>query len=259
MIKGLFNKLLSKKNDASKETEVMKESKSMDNKMVIKDPIKGKLKILLQEVDYFHKNKIKMAEEIYEQYDGKNLCNVYKNAIVKMEDKIDELEEKCELKNSCHAGCNACCYQLIGLNPYERKIITEAVMHLTSKERKKIKLKAEENVRKLERTGFCVKHKSKKNDEDYTKGELIEYIQLNLRCPLLNDENMCMIYETRPCACWSYRNYGCKEECEGNLAKHGYAYETAINPVIEALSVINYEKVELDDFVILPVFLKEIL
>ena len=40
------------------------------------------------------------------------------------------------------------------------------------------------------------------------------FFSCNIQCPFLADDNVCEIYEIRPCVCWSYRNYKNKSECQ---------------------------------------------
>src|SRR5690606_3428059 len=41
-----------------------------------------------------------------------------------------------------------------------------------------------------------------------------DYFALQLPCPLLNEQQECMVYPVRPSPCWSYRSYGDPNVCD---------------------------------------------
>lgn len=215
-------------------------------------------KMLEIERSYYQTNRRKIAEKIYSKYNGKNEYNLYKDEIVIAERKIDGFEKECELNSSCQVGCSACCYQLIGINPIEKAVLRKAVYKLSVGERERIKAKAEQIVDKLKEINFCISHKTIE-EGDYIKEQLLQYLNLQLKCPLLSEGNKCMIYETRPFACWSYRNYGRREDCANNIPIHSCAFNDAGLPILDAFGTINYGKTDLNDYEILPVYLTEIL
>ena len=188
----------------------------------------GKIKKIKIEVNkYFLDNRQKLGEKILNKYNPKNSYVLCKETILDFEKKIDSFEKNNNIHMVCKAGCDACCYQLIGLNPAEKEKFN--VVYGTSAQR------------------------------DYTEAQLNKYLQLNLRCPLLSESHKCMIYETRPMACWTYRNYGRREDCIDKISQFSVAFETAGYPLIDALATINYSKYDMNDYKILPCYLYEIL
>lgn len=208
--------------------------------------------------NYYQPKRKYLAEKIFYRYNGKNEYNLYVEEIKKNERKIDEFERKCDLYMVCAAGCSACCNQLIGINPIEKAVLKKAIYKLNLGDRERIKLRAEEIISILEKEKFNIKHKTI-SDGDYTEKELNQYLKLKVRCPLLNEANKCMIYEARPVACWSYRNYGQKKDCVDSIAIHACSFDDAGLPILDSFGTINRDKTDLNDFEILPVFLREIL
>lgn len=208
--------------------------------------------------NYYQPKRKYLAEKIFYRYNGKNEYNLYVEEIKKNERKIDEFERECDLCSVCVAGCSACCNQLIGINPIEKAVLKKAIYKLNLGDRERIKLRAKEIISILEKEKFNIKHK-KIYDGDYTEKELNQYLKLKVKCPLLNEANKCMIYEARPVACWSYRNYGQKKDCIDSIAVHACSFDDAGLPILDSFGTINKDKTDLNDFEILPVFLLEIL
>lgn len=216
------------------------------------------IKLKVEVNKYFLDNRQKLGEKILNKYNTKNPYILCKETILDFEKKIDLFEKNSNIHMVCKAGCDACCYQLIGLNPAEKEIVRKAVYKLTTGERERIKERAKRVLDILEKENFNVIYGTSVQ-RDYTEAQLNKYLQLNLRCPLLSESHKCMIYETRPMACWTYRNYGCREECIDKISQFSVAFETAGYPLIDALATINYSKYDMNDYKILPCYLYEIL
>lgn len=217
------------------------------------------IKTLMEDVNkFFLDNRQKLSEKIVNKYSLKNSYTLCKGTIIDFEKKIDSFEKNTNIHMVCQAGCDACCYQLIGLNPAEKEVIRKAVYRLTTGERDRIKERSKSILDILEKENFNVIYGTSVC-RNYTEAQLNKYMQLNLKCPLLSEGRKCMIYETRPMACWTYRNYSCREECIGKISPSSVAFETAGYPLMDVLATINYTKYDMNDYKILPCFLYEIL
>lgn len=247
-------------------------SRKLSNQNILEEPIEKTQKLSTEDCkklenikkmrievnNYFLDNRKKYGEKILNKYNPKNTYILCKGSIIDFERKIDSFEKKYNIHMVCKAGCDACCYQLIGLNPAEKETVRKAVYKLTTGERERIKERAKRVLDTLEKEKFNVAYGTSAQ-RDYTEAQLNKYLQLNLRCPLLSESHKCMIYETRPMACWTYRNYGRREDCIDKISQFSVAFETAGYPLIDALATINYSKYDMNDYKILPCYLYEIL
>ncbi len=103
----------------------------------------------------------------------------------------------------CGAGCTDCCYALFDLSLVEAMYINQKFNEkFEGEEREQIL----ERANKVDREVYRIKRASYKavqagEDEE----SVIEHVgKKKIRCPLLNDENMCELYEHRPVACRIY-------------------------------------------------------
>lgn len=131
--------------------------------------------------------------------------------IEEAERQIDLIEEQFNVKCTCEKGCSACCKQLIALSMSECLAIKPYIENLSKDKREELKKKV------LEQCSILEKHNITNNVINVTRNEKVlqdRYFKLGMPCVFLNEENSCSIYSVRPLLCWSYRNYGDKEECE---------------------------------------------
>lgn len=131
--------------------------------------------------------------------------------IAEVEKQIDLIEEQFDVKCTCRKGCSACCKQLIGLSMSECLAIKPHIENLSKDKREVLK----NNV--LKQCGILEEHNITNRVINSTQNEKVfqdKYFKLDMPCVFLDEENSCSIYSVRPSLCWSYRNYGDKEQCE---------------------------------------------
>lgn len=104
----------------------------------------------------------------------------------------------------CRPGCADCCYALFDLSLVEAMYINRAFVNAfaTGRQRSDIVERASDldrRLTKLKRDMF----RAEKNGED-VGAIMAEAATMRARCPLLNDERTCMLYDARPITCRLY-------------------------------------------------------
>ena len=88
-------------------------------------------------------------------------------------------------KFDCERGCSACCHLYVAVPPGIPELINEFVQETFS---------VEERARLVERLEISASVYSNSAVPELTRA----------RCPLLNDEGACMVYDVRPISCRSF-------------------------------------------------------
>lgn len=105
---------------------------------------------------------------------------------------------------TCHKGCSDCCHALFDLSLVEAMYINRAFASAFphGRSRSDILTRASDIDRKLTRTKREL-YQAEKNGES---PETIMQLAASLRmpCPLLNEDNHCLLYEHRPITCRLY-------------------------------------------------------
>ena len=103
----------------------------------------------------------------------------------------------------CKKGCSDCCYALFDLTLIEALYVN---YHFNEKVTGKEKARLIEEANRIDRATYRVKRKAFK-DVEGGKNEvevLMELAKERMRCPLLNKEDICILYENRPITCRVY-------------------------------------------------------
>lgn len=197
---------------------------------------------MLIEIDnYLDENCNKIFLSIIQQYNGKNEYKLYKNGIDYGNKKIDSIENKYNISAVCGVGCSACCNQLIIIRPCEVNIIKQALKKFSKEQKQIIKEKSQKILDTLDNLSFPYQLDMGLGNA-YNKDQELQYLSLDMKCPLLSDDNKCTIYEVRPLSCCYYRNYGKTEHCNKRIAVHSCAYPELITPLLLALEKISESK-----------------
>lgn len=148
----------------------------------------------------------------------------YKQEVVFASDQLDFLEQSCAHQNACEKGCSGCCNQLIAISDVELLALKTPLQNLSVAERKTLKCNTLKICNVLTDNGIALNSpmatKSKTSEQELQE----KYFNLNLPCPLLNDQQECSFYEVRPSACWFYRCYGNPTDCS-----ESWNYPSSIN------------------------------
>lgn len=131
---------------------------------------------------------------------------------------------------ACKPECSDCCHALFDLSLVEALYINREFINTVVEERK-IDILAEANI--ADRTTYRLKRKAYKAVETGEKSEeqvLLEMAAERVRCPLLNKDNRCDLYEARPITCRLYgiptAIAGQGHTCGLSGFKEGEAYPT---------------------------------
>lgn len=103
----------------------------------------------------------------------------------------------------CKKGCSDCCYALFDLTLIEALYIN---YHFIGKVSGDEKARLIEEGNRIDRATYRVKRKAFK-DVEAGKNEvevLMELAKERMRCPFLNKEDLCILYEYRPITCRVY-------------------------------------------------------
>lgn len=157
------------------------------------------------------------VEDIPKAPNPLKLSKWYASEVLEISGEIDTLENNHNAICTCKKGCSECCSQLIAVNNPERVVIEFALQNLS----KEIKVEIKEIVKSqcetlkennFSRTSLDSLFMTKEKEQSLQK----DFFSFKMKCPFLNNDLNCMIYEVRPTVCWSYRNYGNPEACKDN-------------------------------------------
>jgi Fe-S-cluster containining protein len=105
---------------------------------------------------------------------------------------------------TCHTGCADCCHALFDLTLIEALYVNRHFKENLSQDRQESLLeranRADRKIYKLKRQAYK-SLKEGRRDEAQVLAEMAEY---KVRCPLLNDEDLCDLYDFRPITCRFY-------------------------------------------------------
>lgn len=148
---------------------------------------------------------------------GKVKNKEYMKLVENMDKLVEETEQRVGIQPSCQKGCAACCNHSIIANGLDVDLILNYLERNYDYETlKMIKQRIVETAEILDKKIGPTPRNSTDmiklmNDEQTTK---TDYFTMKLPCPLLSEENTCMVYPVRPSPCWSYRAYGDPQDCE---------------------------------------------
>ena len=134
-------------------------------------------------------------EHVFKKYEAfvKQLDGVFESVRQQYSDCV-----KCKLE------CSDCCHALFDLSLVEALYINAQFLETVSGERQSEILKS---ANKVDRKTYQLKRKAFKAVEAGEKSEeqvLLEMAAERIRCPLLNQENQCDLYASRPATCRLY-------------------------------------------------------
>ena len=146
---------------------------------------------------------MQVLDEIFSKYEAlvKQVDDVFENVRGKYPDCV-----KCKLE------CSDCCHALFDLSLIEALYINRKFIE-NSLEQKKPQIL--EDANKIDRKIHQLKRKAYKSVESGEKTEkqvIFEMAAERIRCPLLNNDNQCDLYDFRPITC---RLYGIPTSIEG--------------------------------------------
>ncbi|MBA2849739.1 hypothetical protein G4V39_07760 [Thermosulfuriphilus ammonigenes] len=106
----------------------------------------------------------------------------------------------------CRPGCQDCCYALFDVSYLEALVIREAARALKRDQRREIERRSRKALKAL----GCLEPIS----------DPFKIAQKRVRCPLLGEDRLCLLYEVRPFTC---RIYGLPVEIDGRARVCGFS------------------------------------
>lgn len=128
-----------------------------------------------------------------------NLFSQYTNTARKADLLFKTIREKYPMSVKCRVRCCDCCHAIFGVFPIEAAYINYHFDRLERKARRDALRRAE----KAEAEMLKAKDRLKVFEED-PKMKVFGLGKQRVRCPLLQDSEECVLYETRPIICRVY-------------------------------------------------------
>ena len=128
----------------------------------------------------------------------------YEHFIRQLDEVFEGVKEKYPHCVKCKLECSDCCHALFDLSLIEALYINRHFLEDLSSERQEA-IAAIAN--KVDRKTYQLKRKAYKSIESGEKTEeqvLLEMAAERVRCPLLNDDKQCELYDYRPATCRLY-------------------------------------------------------
>jgi len=144
--------------------------------------------------------------------DVKNLFYLFDpyDQLVREADRVfQEIREKYPQHIKCEIHCSDCCYAIFGIFPIEAFFLRHDFEKLDEKKRRK----ALERAEKADQDLLRVQERIREFQHD---PQMINYVlaRERIRCPLLSENNECILYPFRPIIC---RVYGIPLLVRGNV------------------------------------------
>lgn len=166
--------------------------------------------------EYYLNTKIKINNS---KNDGiiLKLLPQYYTKIVRLQ---KELHDHFNNVLACRSGCSFCCYLNVELCPQEVFLIWEYMHH--NFDSSKIK---------------GIKFQVYKNSENIKGVSTNKRLQINIKCPFLNEDNSCSIYEVRPFNCRNFHSISvdlCKYSFDNpNDMNSPISYDQRVKEILE--------------------------
>ncbi|MCF8030227.1 MAG: YkgJ family cysteine cluster protein [Desulfohalobiaceae bacterium] len=137
------------------------------------------------------------------QYDFSGFFAEYEKLRQQADSLFQKVWQQCPEEVACDNGCTDCCYALFDLSLVEAMYINFAFQKkLEEPQRQKILERADQADRQTHKIKYYMAKEQKKGKE--TAEILQQAGSYRVRCPLLNDEGRCDLYEDRPITCRIY-------------------------------------------------------
>jgi len=167
-------------------------------------------------------------------------------AIIKEADQVFQaVRAKCAENVRCEKGCSDCCHALFDLTLVEAMYLNRRFNErFSGRERDEIMRRADE----ADRQAYRLKHEAVKAARDGKNAQdiLAEMAKVRVRCPLLDDEGACALYEFRPVTCRIYgvptAIGGTAHTCGKSGFEKGKAYPTVyLDRIQDQLYALSHE------------------
>jgi len=127
----------------------------------------------------------------------------YEQLVSHIDQVFNQMKEQYSECVTCYLGCSDCCYALFDLTLIEAMYIHDKFYTLVDKQQQKDIL---EKAERVDRQIHVIKRKAfKAAQEGRDQNEImLDIAREKIGCPLLNDDNQCVLYDHRPITCRIY-------------------------------------------------------
>jgi len=172
----------------------------------------------------------------------------YEELVSHVDTVFNQMKDRYSECITCHLGCSDCCYALFDLTLIEAIYINDKFFSLVQEPQRKAIL---ENANKVDRKIHVIKRKAFKASQEGTneKDIMIDIAREKIKCPLLDDNNKCVLYDHRPITCRIYglptAIGGDSHTCAKTNFMEGQTYPTIkMNQIHDRLYAISSEWVK---------------
>ena len=147
------------------------------------------------------------------QYDFNEFFERYETIVSKVDSMVERIRSEYPEEVTCELGCTDCCYAMFDLTLIEAMYLNKQFQENLSEEPRSRIL---EEADRADREAYRIKRKMYKEHQKGVPDEAIfeEVGKKRLRCPLLTDNNDCILYKYRPITC---RVYGVPMSINGEV------------------------------------------
>jgi Fe-S-cluster containining protein len=137
------------------------------------------------------------------QYDFHEFFSAYEKLRGEADKLFRKVREQCPEEVYCDNGCTDCCYALFDLSLVEAMYINFAFQQkIDEPKRREILERADKADRQTHKIKYYIAKEQKKGRD--TEEILQQAGSYRVRCPLLNEDGQCDLYEDRPITCRVY-------------------------------------------------------
>ena len=153
----------------------------------------------------------------------------YEDLVAQVEAAFNRVKSEHETAVKCKVGCSDCCYAIFDLSLIEAIYINTKFKQAYDDQKRNELL---EKANKADREIMKLKRDAHKQLKDGKNESLIlhEMAEKRVRCPMLNDDDRCDLYESRPITCRLYgiplEIGGQSRSCRLSAFESGKAYPT---------------------------------
>ena len=173
----------------------------------------------------------------------------YEGVVGKVESVFQKMKGDFPQEVICKQGCSDCCHALFDLTLIEALYVNHYFNQQFSGSKKD---QLVEKANKADRQTYKIKRKAYRSTQEGGKDEeavIEEMSHMRIRCPLLGDDDLCVMYDYRPIAC---RVYGIPQAVNGKGRTCGFSgfqpgksYPTFNRDIIhDMLTVISSEFIQ---------------
>ena len=154
------------------------------------------------------------------KFDMKPYFKKYETIVSKVEGVFQKIKERYPQEVSCKQGCSDCCHALFDLTLIEALYMNHHFNQVFSDNKKDDIIekanKADRQIYKIKKNAYKLTREDQKDEASVIE----ELSHMRVRCPLLGDDNLCEMYDSRPIAC---RVYGIPQAVNGKGRTCGFS------------------------------------